>query len=209
MKVFAFILAFVGCAFGGEYAVLSNGFRIHADRHEIDGNVVKLYSRQGVTEFNTSMVAGYEVEEPAPAQPAPIAKEPTAPAPDPHELVSAAARKHGLPPKFVHSVVAAESAYRADAISRKGAIGLMQLMPATAQTYNADPKNPEQNVQAGTAYLRDLLLKYQNYSDQVPRALAAYNAGPGAVDRYKGIPPYRETQSYVDRVIRKYRAPGP
>src|SRR6185295_14303946 len=109
----------------------------------------------------------------------------------------------GLPAKFVHSVVAAESGYKADAVSPKGAIGLMQLMPATAQTFGADPHDQAQNVAAGTAYLRELLIKYNGD----PRlALAAYNAGPGAVDRYNGVPPYRETQTYVDRVLRKYKA---
>ncbi len=99
------------------------------------------------------------------------------------------------------SVVAVESGYRSDARSRKGAIGLMQLMPATARAYGADPADPKQNVEAGTRYLRDLLVKYDG---RVSHALAAYNAGPGAVDRYHGVPPYRETLDYIARVIRKY-----
>jgi soluble lytic murein transglycosylase-like protein len=98
-----------------------------------------------------------------------------------------------------------ESAYRQDAISPKGAIGMMQLMPATAAALNADPYDPEQNVEAGTRHLRDLLVKYKDYPDQVKRALAAYNAGPGAVDKYNGIPPYRETQMYVNRIVERYR----
>ena len=102
----------------------------------------------------------------------------------------------------MHSVVAAESGYRTDAVSPKGAIGLMQLMPATAQAYGADPRDPAQNVEAGAAYLRELLIKYNGD----PRlALAAYNAGPGAVDRYNGVPPYAETQTYIERVLRKYK----
>jgi soluble lytic murein transglycosylase-like protein len=101
----------------------------------------------------------------------------------------------------VHSVVAAESAYRPDAVSPKGAIGLMQLMPATAKAYGVDPHDPEQNVDAGTRYLRDLLLKYDH---GVFSALAAYNAGPGAVAKYNGVPPYRETQAYVNRIYRSY-----
>jgi soluble lytic murein transglycosylase-like protein len=99
-------------------------------------------------------------------------------------------------------VVAAESAYRPDAVSPKGAIGLMQLMPGTAAQYGADPMDPAQNVEAGTAYLRDLLLKYNG---DVAAALAAYNAGPGAVDRYHGVPPYAETRSYVGKVIRNWQ----
>jgi soluble lytic murein transglycosylase-like protein len=101
-------------------------------------------------------------------------------------------------------VVAAESGFRTNALSNKGAIGLMQLMPATAREYGANPQDPKQNVEAGTRYLRDLLWKYRNDDHQVSRALAAYNAGPGAVDRYHGIPPYRETLAYVERVLRKY-----
>jgi soluble lytic murein transglycosylase-like protein len=101
----------------------------------------------------------------------------------------------------VHSVVSAESGYKPDAVSPKGAIGLMQLMPATAATYGADPRNPAQNVEAGAALLRELLIKYDG---DPRRALAAYNAGPGAVSRYNGVPPYRETQTYIERVLRKY-----
>jgi soluble lytic murein transglycosylase-like protein len=101
-------------------------------------------------------------------------------------------------------VVAVESGFRTNAVSSKGAIGLMQLMPATAREYGANPNDPEQNVEAGTQYLRDLLWKYRNDPHQVSRALAAYNAGPGAVDRYHGIPPYRETLAYVESVLRKY-----
>jgi soluble lytic murein transglycosylase-like protein len=118
------------------------------------------------------------------------------------ELVDNAARKYGLPPAFVRAVVVAESGYRADAVSPKGAIGLMQLMPATARELGADPKIPEQNVDAGTRYLRDLLLKYDNHAYH---ALAAYNAGPGAVEKYHGVPPYRETQNYILNVLRNWR----
>ena len=109
--------------------------------------------------------------------------------------------EQGLEPQFVRSVAHAESGFRQDAISVKGAIGLMQLMPATAQSYGADPHDPAQNVEAGAAYLRELLIKYDG---DARRALAAYNAGPGAVDRYRGVPPYRETRDYVARVLRKY-----
>ncbi len=88
-----------------------------------------------------------------------------------------------------------------NAVSPKGAIGIMQLMPSTAKALSADPADPEQNIDAGTRLLRELLLKY---SGDVAKALAAYNAGEGAVDKYQGVPPYRETQTYVDKVIRNY-----
>jgi soluble lytic murein transglycosylase-like protein len=200
----AFAMLAPAC-FAGEYAVLSNGFRIHADRHETEGAIVRLYANGGVTEMPAQQIAGFEADGEAPkpkSSTAPLKI--TLPVPSPKELVTAAAVRNGLPPEFVHSVVSAESAYRADAVSRKGAIGLMQLMPATASEYGADPTDPRQNVEAGTRYLRDLLLKYRNSDHQVSRALAAYNAGPGAVDRHHGVPPYRETLAYVGRVLRKY-----
>ena len=115
-----------------------------------------------------------------------------------------AALSNGLPPAFVHSVAKVESALRSDAVSPKGAIGIMQLMPATAAALSADPHDPAQNVEAGARLLRELLIKYENYPDQVRRALAAYNAGSGAVDRYNGVPPYRETQAYVEKVLQNY-----
>jgi len=81
---------------------------------------------------------------------------------------------------------------------------LMQLMPGTAAGLNVDPYDPAQNAEGGAMYLRDLLLKYENDPHQVSKAVAAYNAGPAAVDKYKGIPPYRETIQYVNRVLKQY-----
>lgn len=192
-----------GSCVAGEYAVLSTGFRIHADRHEIEGAIVRLYANGGMTEIPAAQIAGFEADGESPRPPATTPASATI-APSVKELVTAAALRNGLPPEFVHSVVSAESAYRTNAVSRKGAVGLMQLMPATASEYGANPADPRQNVEAGTRYLRDLLLKYQNSDHQVSRALAAYNAGPGAVDRHHGVPPYRETLAYVGRVLRKY-----
>jgi soluble lytic murein transglycosylase-like protein len=82
----------------------------------------------------------------------------------------------------------------------------MQLMPGTARDLGANPHDPEQNADAGVRYMKQLLLKYKDSKDPVRLALAAYNAGPGAVDRYGAIPPYRETQAYVEKVLRKYLA---
>ena len=130
---------------------------------------------------------------------------PVAPAPkstDPKTLVREAAVRNSLPPAFVASVAKAESAMKQSAVSPKGAIGVMQLMPGTAKALDADPHDTEQNIDAGTRLLRDLLVKYEG---DVVKALAAYNAGPGAVDKYNGLPPYRETQDYVNKVIRDYQ----
>lgn len=120
---------------------------------------------------------------------------------DPHALIRAAARKHRVSAIFITSIVAAESNFDPAALSPKGAIGLMQLMPATAQLFGADPAVPEQNVDAGTHYLRILIDRYHKYRNWLTRVIAAYNAGPGVVDRYHGVPPYPETRTYVARVL--------
>ena len=104
--------------------------------------------------------------------------------------------------------MAVESGFSSDAVSRKGALGLMQLMPETAQQFAADPTVPEQNVDAGAHYLSWLLQRYANKRDKLRRAVAAYNAGPAAVDRYHGVPPFRETRLYVSRVLHLYTAYG-
>jgi hypothetical protein len=113
------------------------------------------------------------------------------------ELIGPLARHFGVDPSLVHAVVSAESGYQPTARSRKGALGLMQLMPATALQYGvSDPFEPKANLEAGIRHLRSLLDRYD-----VSLALAAYNAGEGAVRRYGGIPPYNETRAYVRRVL--------
>jgi soluble lytic murein transglycosylase-like protein len=205
MRAAILILTLAASCFGGEFALLSTGFRLHADHHELEGTTVKLYQKDGgYTQIDASLVTSFEkeVELPPAAAPAAPDAQPTLPARPARELVDAAAKKNGLPPSFVHSVVAAESGYKVDAVSPKGAVGLMQLMPATAKTYRVDPLDPAQNVEAGAAYLRELLIKYDG---DARRALAAYNAGPGAVSKYNGVPPYAETQTYIERVLRRYK----
>jgi soluble lytic murein transglycosylase-like protein len=200
-----FLLLVLACAASAaEYVVLNTGFTIRAQRLEAAGDIVRVTTEAGVIEVSRRDVAALEVEDdippPAPevqSTPARV-KEPV----DPAKLVTRAAERHGLPPELLHSVAAVESGYSQDALSPKGAIGIMQLMPGTAALLNADPNDPEQNVDAGARHLRDLLVKYDG---GLYRALAAYNAGAGAVDRYNGIPPYRETQLYVDRVFQRYK----
>ncbi|MCW5976540.1 MAG: lytic transglycosylase domain-containing protein [Bryobacteraceae bacterium] len=198
-----------GVATAAEYAVLHNNFRIRAERHETDGDIVRLATEAGVIELSASDIVGFEPEEhvPAPTPPAfteAVPQPPERPAPpaDPMELLARAAERHGLPPELLLSVAAVESSYSQDAVSPKGAIGIMQLMPGTAALLDADPTDLHQNVDAGARHLRDLLTKYDG---GLYRALAAYNAGAGAVDRYNGIPPYRETQLYVDRVYQRFK----
>jgi len=210
MKLVLCFVALALAAQAGEFVVLSNGFRIHADSHAADGAVIRLQTSQGVIEIQASTVAAFEQEEytppaaPPAVVPAAPRSTPSGPEPTPQDLVTRAAIHAGLPPAIVHSIARAESGYREDAVSPKGAIGLMQLMPKTAAELDADPNDPAQNAEAGARYLRDLLEKYQNDPHQVSKAVAAYNAGPAAVDKYHGIPPYPETIQYVNRVLKQY-----
>ncbi|MBW2269610.1 MAG: lytic transglycosylase domain-containing protein [Deltaproteobacteria bacterium] len=117
-------------------------------------------------------------------------------------IIGLTAREHRVQPALVKAVIAAESNFDSEAVSHKGAQGLMQLMPSTAAALGVgDPFRPIENVRGGTAYLRQMLDRYGD----VERAVAAYNAGPTAVDRFGGIPPYRETRDYVRRVLAYYR----
>jgi soluble lytic murein transglycosylase-like protein len=208
MNLLLCFVTFTLAAQAGEFVVLSNGFRIHADSHSADGPVIRLQTSQGEIEIQASTVAEFEQEEYT--APAPASAVPAAPAAatvtdlTPQELITRAAIHAGLPPAIVHSIARAESGYREDAVSPKGAIGLMQLMPKTAAQLDADPHDPAQNADAGARCLRDLLEKYQNDPHQVSKAVAAYNAGPAAVDKYHGIPPYPETIQYVHRVLNQY-----
>jgi len=122
------------------------------------------------------------------------------------KLVREAAERHSVDPALVRAVIETESNWNAGAISRKGAVGLMQLIPTTAQRFGVnDLYSPQQNVDAGVRYLKTLL---ERYNGNLELALAAYNAGEGAVDRAHGIPRFRETRDYVQRVQSAYFRPG-
>jgi soluble lytic murein transglycosylase-like protein len=207
VRLFLCFVAVALWAQAGEFAVLSSGFRIHADSHTVDGEMVHLETSGGAIDLPASAIAAFEKEDYVPPPPAAAIQEPQAAAQpnlSARELVTQAAQRAGLPPAIVRSIARAESGYREDAVSPKGAIGIMQLMPATAADLHADPRDPAQNADAGARYLRDLLEKYENDPHQVSKAVAAYNAGPAAVDKYHGIPPYRETIQYVNRVLKEY-----
>jgi soluble lytic murein transglycosylase-like protein len=202
------LLLTAGAAFAGESVVLTTGARLHVERHEIDGDRIRLYDSNGYIEIDAVKVRSFEVDEPAPAAvPATLPQAAPTPAPaapellTPQQLADAAADKYGLPRKLVQSVIKAESAFQPKAVSPKGAVGLMQLMPGTSAMLGVDANDPVQNVDAGARYLRDLLLKYDG---KLWHALAAYNAGPGAVEKYNGVPPYSETINYIRRIDADY-----
>ncbi|MBP7214446.1 MAG: lytic transglycosylase domain-containing protein [Candidatus Kapabacteria bacterium] len=119
------------------------------------------------------------------------------------DTISNASATQQIPKELIQAVITAESAGRSDAISKAGAKGLMQLMDGTARSLNVNNSfDPEQNIHGGTKYLRQMLDRFDN---NVQLALAAYNAGPGNVEKYNGIPPFEETQNYVKRVMRYYQ----
>ncbi len=118
-------------------------------------------------------------------------------------VVKKVAKRHGVEPDLIHAIIRAESNYESTAVSPKGAIGLMQLMPATGKAYGVNNFiDPEENIEGGTKYLKDLIRLYEGKTSLV---LAAYNAGQEAVKRYKGIPPYAETRNYIKRIQSGYR----
>jgi soluble lytic murein transglycosylase-like protein len=210
-------------AFAGEIAVLRNGFSIHFERKEQNGNSTRLYTGTGYMDIASDQIESFQVEE-APVSPAPVAaaqtetqpaaqpttlsqvadSSKTLPAIDLDQVVRDAASKNRLDPDFVSSVIKAESNFKTRAVSKKGAQGLMQLMPGTAaQLGVADPFDPKANVEAGTAHLSALL---NQYHDDPIKALAAYNAGAFRVKQYNGVPPYRETRAYVSKIVRDFNA---
>jgi hypothetical protein len=193
------VLALAGVsAYPAEVAVLQNGFSIRLQRHELREAVTRLYcgeSPNSYVEVPTDQIVRFEAEE---VLPVPPAVKPTPPA-TLVEMVSAAGNSNNIDPDLIMILIGAESGFNANAVSPKGALGLMQLMPQTASRLGvSDPLDPAANLQAGARYLRELLDHYHN---DLTRALAAYNAGPGRVEQYRGVPPYPETQSYVAKVI--------
>jgi hypothetical protein len=190
------------CLSASELAILRNGFTIKYERRESRADITRLYfagTRGGYADVPTEEIAGYETEEIIPPVPTPVTSPVVSEAMSLGELVEHASQRNKVDAELVLSVIRAESAFRANAISPKGAQGLMQLMPQTAMELGVrDPLDPATNVEAGTRYLRQLLDRYNN---DLSKALAAYNAGPGSVDQYHGVPPYGETRAYLAKVI--------
>jgi len=194
------LASFPACA--QELAILQNGSAIRHVRHELLNGVTRLYLTEtpdSYVEVATEEVARFEeLEVPPPAAPEAPA-ETHAAIESMKQVISSAGSRSRLDPDLIESMIRAESGFNSKAVSPKGAQGLMQLMPETAARMGVgDAMDPVANVNGGTRYLEELLLRYD---DDLVKALAAYNAGPKRVDQYHGVPPYRETRSYVAKVI--------
>jgi soluble lytic murein transglycosylase-like protein len=205
------LTGYVAAAHAAERVTLRSGSELVCD-HEINLNgQVRLYltsSEENYLDVAAGDIVAIESvrQETVPQEPAPLpaasAQSMAAQLVDVPALLHQVGAEHHLDPDLLASVIHAESDGQTHAISRTGARGLMQLMPATAKDLGVrDSFAAEQNIAGGTAYL-DALLMY--YHENIALALAAYNAGPAAVDRYHGIPPYRETRLYVERVIHDF-----
>jgi hypothetical protein len=212
-------------ATAADLAILRNGFSIRHEHHRVMGTTTRLYftaDDSNFTDLPTAEITGYEkdltlsapVPVPAPAVAAShatiaapfgsaktdFAKSGSAPALN--EVVNTASAAYHLDPDLVNSVIHAESGFNARAVSPKGAGGLMQLMPGTANQLGVnDVFDPQANVTGGSRYLRELL---ERYNFDIVKALAAYNAGPERVEQYRGVPPFRETRAYVARIVHEY-----
>src|ERR1700751_3166510 len=214
--------------FASDVAVLKNGFSIQHERRVVIGDVTRLYVKADKSSFVDVPTAEIDHFEAAPDLPAPApaavpaasatsrvpapnvvqnAKAgtlsfPARPVADLNQVVNDASDRYRLDPDLVTSVIKAESAFNARAVSPKGARGLMQLMPGTASQLGVpNAFDPQENVEGGTKYLRELL---ERYNFDLVKALAAYNAGPERVERFGGVPPYYETRAYVARIVKDF-----
>ncbi len=199
-------LALLPCfAAAADLAVLRNGFTIRHERRQVVGENTRLFTAGGDSSYidvPTAEIEGFEKDltVPKPAEIPP--PKTTAAAPDLKQVVSSASAAYRLDPDLINSVILAESGFNSRAVSRKGAQGLMQLMPGTAGGLGVtNPLDPQANVNGGTRYLRQLL---ERYNFDLIKALAAYNAGPLRVEQYRGVPPYRETRAYVAKIVHDY-----
>ena len=196
-----------------EIVFLNSGRTLSVKSHKVDGEFIVLTLRSGsqVT-CDKSLIEKIEADEVPYVEPeAPKTEGPAVDAPVQQgrpllegspfaEIIASAAEAHGVDPMLVSALIQVESGYRPTARSRKGAMGLMQLMPSTAREYKVrNPFEPKANIEAGIKHLKTLIDRFG--ATRLELALAAYNAGPGAVERFKGIPPYRETRNYVARIL--------
>jgi hypothetical protein len=201
-------------AAASELAILRNGFSIRHEHRLVMGTNTRLFlaaDDSSFTDVPTEEITGYEKDLtallplplPAPADgPTKSGPAKSVPAPGLNQVVDTASATYHLDPDLVNSVIHAESGFNSRAVSPKGARGLMQLMPGTANQLGVnDAFDPQANVTGGSRYLRELL---ERYNFDLVKALAAYNAGPQRVEQYRGVPPFRETRAYVARIVHEY-----
>ena len=196
-----------------EIVFLTSGRTLSVKGHKLDGESIVLTLRSGgeVT-CDKSLIEKIEPDEvPYPEPPVAAANDPGPAVVDeaeqdrsllagtPYgEIIASMSETHGVDPMLVRALIQVESEYQPRARSRKGAMGLMQLMPSTAREYKVrNPFEPKANIEAGIKHLKSLIDKFE----RLDLSLAAYNAGPGAVKKFNGIPPYRETRNYVTRIL--------
>jgi Transglycosylase SLT domain len=201
------LLAWQGLAgvCAAELVFLNTGRSLSVRSHRVEGDHIVLSLRGGGEVIcEASLIERIAPDEVPYPEPEPPAVGPASLGPVPYgEIIDRAASRQGVDPRLVRAVIQVESGYQAAARSRKGAVGLMQLMPDTARRYDvADPYDPGSNIEAGIRHLKMLLDRFE-----LSLALAAYNAGEAAVERFRGIPPYPETQNYV-RAVLKLLGPG-
>ena len=186
-------------AFSAELAVLRNGFVMRLDHRETRGEFTRLYmdgGTQNYVDVQSDQILRFEQPDELPAKPVLDPVRTTSL----RDIVLEASNRYSLDPDVVFSVIRAESAFDLKAVSPKGAQGLMQLMPQTATRLGVEnPMDAAANVEGGTRYLRELLTRY---NQDLTKALAAYNAGPGRIEQFHGVPPYPETIAYINRVVR-------
>ncbi len=194
-----------------ELAILRNGFNLRHDHHLVMGDTTRLFfaaDDSNFTDVPTSEITGFEKDLALPVPSSAEARSTPAPSantisPLPlDQVVNSASAAYHLDPDLVNSVIHAESGFNSHAVSPKGAQGLMQLMPGTANQLGVvNAFDPQANVTGGSRYLRELL---ERYNFDLVKALAAYNAGPERVEQYGGVPPFHETRAYVARVVHEY-----
>jgi hypothetical protein len=203
----------VATSASAEIVFLSSGRTLSVKSHRVDGDRVVLTLRSGgeVT-CDKDVIAKVEPDEVPYVDPdaskAPEAGTETAVVDQDEnsldgtpygEIIAAASEAHGVNPMLVRALIQVESKFRPTARSRKGAMGLMQLMPSTVREYNLrNPFEPKANIEAGIKHLKTLI---DRFGSSIELGLAAYNAGPGAVEKFNGVPPYRETRNYVSRIL--------
>jgi soluble lytic murein transglycosylase-like protein len=198
----AFALCLLAVPADAEIVYLTSGKTLSIKGHRFDGEIIVLTLRGGgdvnIDKSLIEKILPDEVPYPEPEVTGEAAVATTGQAENPYgELIASMSEAHGVDPNLVRALIQVESNYRPKAKSPRGAMGLMQLMPSTAREYNVrNPYDPKSNVSAGVKHLKSLIDRWG-----VELALAAYNAGEGAVKKFNGIPPYRETRNYVSRIL--------